>query len=349
MSAKSKYQLSNSKVIIPRIPVGIVGVGSYLPPKIIKNSDFTNLKLSNEEKLFFDQNSGIEERRFAENESYTDIAVKAAKNALENSKIDAKEIDMVVVTHISKDINRLTPPNSTYIQTEIGATNATSINIDMGFTGWIYALITGASFIASGFYKTVLVVSGETILTNTDNTIMKSMLIGDGGGAFILRQVPQNYGLLAYHLMSEEYKEIAAGVKIMQGYASPFDKHLSTKAFFTIAPNSFERDLPYVENFIPFSVSQILQNLNLKADNINKYFFAQKFIQLNKKWAENIGIEYSKVHDTLHHTACVETSSIPIITNDAVEKNILRKGDLIMFADLGSNWSVGSALFRWCI
>ena len=345
----AKYCLSNTKPVIPSVPVGIIGVGSYLPPQVVKNSDFTNIKLSAEELSFLENQGGNRERRWAGSETYTDMAIKAAKNAVENAGIDILEVDMVVVTHISRDIKQLTPPNSVLIQTALGARNATAINIDQGFTSWMYALITGASFVASGFYKTVLVVSGETILGNTDSTIMKSMLVGDGAGAFVLRRTEPGYGMLGYHMMSDQYPDIAAGVRVETAVAAPFDTEESLRAYFTIAPNSFQRDFPFVENFLPYSVHQCLGALAMNPDEVDHYIFAQKIDWINRRWAANVGVDYSKVHETIATTACVETSSIPIVTSDAQQKGKLKKGDLVLFADLGSNWSVASALFRWCI
>ena len=344
-----KYILSNTQPIIPKIPVGIIGVGSYLPPRSLDNTSFTNLRMTVEEREFMEFKAGIRNRRWADGESHTLMAIKAAENALFHGGVDALDVDLVVVTHITRDLNQLTPPNSVTIQTAIGAKNATAINIDQGFTGWLYALLTGASYIASGFYKTVLVVSGESILSNTDSSIFKSMLMGDGAGAFILRETEPGYGLQAFHTMSWQYPEIAAEVKVSEHVASPFENEKSQKAYFTIAPDSFARDLPFVKETLPASVKKCLRVLDLTPKDIDKMIFAQKFKWLNEQWAANTGLNYSQVHDTLNDHACLETSSIPVITHDAINKNLIKKGDLVAFADLGSNWSVASAIFKWSI
>jgi 3-oxoacyl-[acyl-carrier-protein] synthase-3 len=345
---KSKFELSKTRVIIPKVPVGITGVGSYLPPSVVSNDEFSNLELSDSDKEFMDTKSGIKNRHWARDESITSMAVKAGQEAMKNAGVKPLDVDMVVVTHITRDLSQLTPPSSVSIQTRLGALNASAINIDQGFTGWMYALLTGASYIASGFYKTVLVVSGESILPHTDSTIVKSMLVGDGAGAFVLQETESGYGLQAFHLMSEQYPEVAAGVGVDICLAGPGEKSATQKAFFNIAPNSFQRDLPYVKQFLPFSVKKVLKALGLSAEDIEHYIFAQKFDWLNRQWADQIGIDYSKVHQTLEKHACIETASIPVITNDAVQAGKLKRGDLVMFADLGSNWSVASAVFKWC-
>ncbi|WP_291861244.1 3-oxoacyl-ACP synthase III family protein [Marinilabilia sp.] len=345
---KSKYELSKTEVIIPKVPVGITGVGSYLPPVVVRNDEFTNLNLSDSDREFMETKSGIKHRHWARNEDVTSMAVKAGWEAMKNAGVGPMDVDMVVVTHITRNLSQLTPPNSVTIQTQLGALNATAINIDQGFTGWMYALMTGASYVASGFYKTVLVVSGESILPHTDSTIMKSMLVGDGAGAFVLQETESGYGLQGFHLMSEQYPEVAAGVGVDACLAGPAEQSITQKAFFNIAPNSFQRDLPYVKEFLPFSVKKVLKALDLSAEEIEHYILAQKFDWLNRQWADHIGIDYSKVHQTLERHACMETASIPVITDDAVQTGKLKRGDLVVFADLGSNWSVASAVFRWC-
>ncbi len=344
-----QFKLSDVAPIIPTVPVGIIGVGSYLPPTVVANEEFTNAQLSESDKDFMLAKAGIKSRHWAKDETVMQMAVKAAKNAIANANLSPLDIDMVVVTHITRDLYQLTPPNSVAIQSALGATNATAINIDQGFTGWMYALMTGASYVASGFYKTVLVVSGESIMPHTDSTIMKSMLVGDGAGAFVLQKTEKGYGLQVFHLMSNQYPEVAAGVGIQTALAGPADEIPSQKAFFNIAPNSFQRDLPYVKRFLPFSVKQSLKALELKPEDVAHYILAQKFDWLNRQWADYIRIDYSKVHQTLEKHACIETASIPVITDDAMRNGKLKKGDLVVFADLGSNWSVASAVFRWCI
>jgi 3-oxoacyl-[acyl-carrier-protein] synthase III len=339
--------MSDTPVIIPKKNIGIIAVGSYLPPKIVENKDFTRLKLTEQELQFIKQLSGIKKRYFANGETYTDLAIKAAQNAIENSNLQATDIDLVIVTHVSRDMSHFTPPNCIKIQTDIGADKATSMNIDVGFGGWLYALITGVSFIASGFYKHILIVSGETLIENTSNDIMKALLVGDGAGAFILGETLHGYGIKGFHLASKNHEGQAAEVKIMGGYPGFDETSYSIKPYFTIAPNSFQIDMPYVEKLVPSSINEILSKLKLKSTDIDLYIFAQKFKGLNMKWAENIGIDYSKVHDTLESTACLETASIPVITHDAIVKGKLNKGDLLMFSDLGARWTVSSVLLKW--
>jgi 3-oxoacyl-[acyl-carrier-protein] synthase III len=345
---KIEPKLSGSYAVKPAIPVGIVALGMYVPPKILKNRDFINLHLTPEEEAFFntDPHFAKNERRIAENESVADMAIKASKNALETYKIDPKSIDLVLFTSNYKDMYRLAPPMANYIQTSIGADNANSFNIDCGFNGWLPALTTGVSFIASGFYKTVLVVTGEIV--SIDCSTSEALFMGDGAGAIVLKQVSEGEGMLSFHLMSKECEE-AAGIKITGGLGTYNSDKWEIKPYLYIVPGSFARDIPYLEHYIPYSIGENLKILLKTPDDVDCYIFGQQYYGLNVTWSKNIGVDYSKVYDTLKNYGCMKCANIPVTLADAVKNGKIKKGDIIAFGDQGANWSISSAVFKWCI
>jgi 3-oxoacyl-[acyl-carrier-protein] synthase-3 len=344
-----KFALSESKAVRPQVPIGIVGVGSYLPPTILQNDDFVNVELSKDGKQFIPDYFGFKHRRYAKNESFTEMSVKAAKNALKNYSIDPKEIDLVISTHASRDMGRLSPPNSNVIQTEIGAVNATSFNVDGGFNGWLNSVATACAYIGSGFYDTALVVTGEATIRELDCTDFKALFMGDASGAFVLKRLTDDQqGLLAFHLMAKECVK-AARVRISGGLGNFDNNFYEVRPYVDVEPESISRDLPFVENYIPYSVEQSLNAAELKSDDVNWYIFGQQFKALNKTWAYNLGVAYSKVHDTIEKYACMKNASISVSTHDAVKLKKLKKGDIVAFGDQGANWSISSAVFRWCI
>lgn len=349
MAILKKFALSGAKAVKPQVPVGIVGVGSYLPPKALKNEEFRDIELSEDGHKFIQGYFGLKERRYAVAESFTDMQVKAAQNALEEYNIDPKELDLVISTHVSRDMARLSPPNANYIQTKIGADNATSFNVDAGFNGWLNSVITAAAFIGSGFYETILVVSGETPSKEMDCTKMNALIFGDGAGAFIIKKLKNGEeGLLAFHLMARECRK-AARAKVMGGYGNYFDKHYDVRVFNTVEPLSIQRDLAHLEKRVPYSIEQSVQAAGLANPDVDWYIFAQQFLAANRTWAFNLGIGYEKVIETLAKYACMKTVSIPVNTHEAIKQGKLKKGDIVAFGDQGANWSIASAIFRWCI
>lgn len=349
-SVKINPELSGSYAVKPSMPVGIVAVGMYIPPKVVKNSDFVNIHISPQEEAFFetDPHFAQNERRVAENETAMDMGVKASKNALETFHIDPMTIDRVLFTSTCKDMKRLAPPAANYIQTAIGADNANSFNIDCGFNGWLPAVTTGASYIASSFYKTVLAVTSETIVSSMDCSSSSAFFMGEGAGAVILQQVDDGEGLLSFHLMAREMVE-AAGVRISGGYGNYNNQEWDIRPYQYIAPGSLVRDVPALEQYVPFSLEKSLKVISKTARDVDCFIFEQQYYGLNVTWAKNLGVDYSKVYDTLRKYACMKRASIPVDLADAVKNGRIKKGDIVAFGDQGANWSISSAIFKWCI
>lgn len=349
-SVKINPDLSGSNAVVPQIPVGIVAIGKYLPPKVVTNNEFINVNLSPSEKAFLGTDPHFEKntRHVAEGETAMDMAVKAAKNALEKYNISPETLDLVLFTSSCKDLYRLAPPVANYIQTAIGAINANSFNIDCGFNGWLPALTTGASFIASGFYKKVLVVTGEIIVGSMDCSTSEALFMGDGAGAVILEQVNEGNGILSFHMMAKEDLN-AAGVKISGGFPYYNSNKYEIRPYLYVAENSFERDIPSLEKYIPHSVTKSLKAINKNSQEVDCFIFGQQFYALNVTWSKELNVDYSKVYDTIWENACMKCASIPVTLADAVEKGIVKKGDIIAFGDQGANWSISSVILKWCI
>jgi len=349
-SVEINPKLSGSYAVKPVMPVGIVAFGMYLPPKIVKNSDFVNVHMTPEEEGFFgtDPHFAQNERRVAENESAMEMAVKAAKKALDDYHINPESIDLVLFTSSCKDLSRLEPPIANYVQTAVGAVNANSFNVDCGFNGWLPSVITGASYIASGFYKKVLVVTGETIVGSMDCSTSEALFMGDGAGAVVLQKVEENEGMLSFHLMAKECIS-AAGIRISGGFPNYSNNEWDIRPYLYIAPNSFARDIPSLEKYIPYSVMESLKVLSKTTQEVDCYIFGQQFYALNVIWSKNLEVDYSKVYDSIWEYGCMKCANIPVTLADAVKKGRIKKGDIVAFADQGSNWSISSAIFKWCI
>jgi 3-oxoacyl-[acyl-carrier-protein] synthase-3 len=342
--------LSGCNAVKPLVPVGIVAIGMYVPPKIVKNSDFINVHLLPHEEAFFGSDPHFSEnlRRVSVGELAMDMAVKAAQKALADYNIDPATIDLVLYTSSCKELSRLAPPMANYVQTAIGAVNANSFNIDCGFNGWLPSLTTGSAYIASGFYKRVLIVTGETIVGSMDCSTSEALFMGDGAGAVVLEKVEEGYGLLSFHLMSKECNS-AAGVRVAGGFPNPSTNDWAIRPYLYIAPGSFERDIPALQEYIPYSIKECLKTLSMDAQEVDFYVFGQQFYALNVIWANKLSVDYAKVHDTIWDYACMKCASIPVTLADAVEKGMIKKGDLIAFGDQGANWSISSAVIKWCI
>lgn len=344
-----KYQdfiLSNSKTITPKTSIGIVAIGSYLPSKVVKNEDFACFEVP--EELDFENRFGPKERRQAVEETARDMAVLAASNALTKYQIDPKTIDLVISTHSSKDLEMIIPPDASYIQTEIGAINATAFNVDCGYNGFLPSLSTAVAYIESGFYDSVLVVAGEKLLDSIDHSDFKALLFGDGAGAVLLKKIDGEPSILSMHAMSKQCEK-AAGIKFTGGNGCITHYQYQVKPYCMVEPESFARDIPFLEKYIPASLEKSLDVIDKKTSDIDHYIIGQQFLALENAWSNNLDVPREKFHNTLEKYAALKCASVPISLNDAVENGIIKKGDLVALADQGANWYINSVILKWCI
>jgi len=342
----NEFILSNTQAVIPAKSVGIVGIGSYLPSKEITNNDLSFIEKP--EGVDFDAVFGISARRMADGETAAQMAVKAAKDAMERFGFKGEDIDLVITTNSCKDPQYLTPPFSAYVQTKIGAVNASAFSVDCGFNGFIPSIMTASSFIQSGFAKTVLVVAGESLLENVDFSNFKALTIGDGAGAVILQEVEQGNGIEAFHNMSWQGPR-AAGIQIRSGFKGGDKPKFSIDPFLTVEPISLQRDVPFLERYIPESLKCCFSKLEISSNDVDKFIFGQQFAALTNAWMHNLESSIDKNFDTLETLAAIKTASIPVNLDIAYKNGVIKKGDRIALGDQGANWYISSAIIKWCI
>ncbi|MCK5780738.1 MAG: ketoacyl-ACP synthase III, partial [Psychrilyobacter sp.] len=177
---------------------GILGVGTYVPEKILTNFDLE--KRVDTSDAWIQKMTGIKERRIAAPEEATsDLAYNAAIKALKSSNTKAEDIDLIVVATMTPDY--FTPSVSAILQKRLGAHHAAAFDIGAACSGFVYGLEAGGNFIATGMYKKVLVIGAETFSRILDwEDRGTSILFGDGAAAAVLGEVEEGYGLIGSYL-----------------------------------------------------------------------------------------------------------------------------------------------------
>ena len=162
-------------------PVGIIGTGSFLPDNVVTNFDLEKMVDTNDQ--WIRERTGIEERRIAPegmNTSY--MATEAAKKAMQMANVSAEDIDMIIFATLTPDM--IIPSAACVLQANLGAKNAAAYDLQAACSGFVYGLITAASYISSGIYKKVLVVGAEILSRRVNwNDRGTCILFGDGAGA----------------------------------------------------------------------------------------------------------------------------------------------------------------------
>ena len=201
-----------------KITAAITAVGKYVPEYILTNKELEQLVDTNDE--WITTRTGIKERRIlkGENKGTSFMAIKAAEEILEKSKINPEEIDLVIVATATPDI--MVASTAVYVATAIGATNAFGYDLQAACSSFLYGMSTAASYIESGRYKKVLLIGADKMSSIIDYTDRATCIIfGDGAGAALFEPDTEGFGLQDEYLRSDgagrEFLKIAAGGSLL--------------------------------------------------------------------------------------------------------------------------------------
>ena len=175
-----------------RLPVTIAGTGSYLPEKVLTNADLEAMVDTSDE--WITSRTGIKERRIAAEDEFTShMAIKAARNALEQAELDPGELNLIIVATITPDT--LTPATACYVQKSLGAFSAVAFDISAACSGFLYAMKLAKRLISDGAFENALIVGAEKLsaFVNWEDR-STCVLFGDGAGAAVLRRAEDGDG-----------------------------------------------------------------------------------------------------------------------------------------------------------
>src|SRR3990170_4897139 len=197
-----------------KIRAAITGVGGYVPDYILTNKELETMVETTDE--WITSRTGIKERRIlkGEGQGVSVLGIEAVKDLIAKTKIDPKEIDLIIFGTVTADMTF--PATANIVATAVGATNAFSFDLSAACSGFIFALTTGASYIQSGMYKKVVVIGGDkmsSIIDYTDRTTC--IIFGDGAGCVLLEPTIDDVGIIDSLLRSdgsgETYLHMKAG------------------------------------------------------------------------------------------------------------------------------------------
>jgi 3-oxoacyl-[acyl-carrier-protein] synthase III len=306
---------------------GIIGVGRYLPEKVVTNSDLEKIMDTSDE--WIRTRTGIEERRIsADDVNSSDMAYEAAMAALENANVSAEEIDMIVVATVTPD--QPFPSIACMIQDKLGAKKAAAMDVSAACSGFMYGIVTAKQFIESGSYKYVLVVGVEKLskITNWDDR-NTAVLFGDGAGAVVLGPVSEGRGILAFEL----------------GADGSGGKHLyQEKEFITM--NGREVYKFAVRQMGESSVN-VLEKAGLSKEDVDFLIPHQANIRIMESARQRLELPVEKMSKTIHKYGNTSSASIPISIVEEVEAGKIKDDDVIVLVGFGGGLTWGAIALRW--
>lgn len=323
--------------------VGIVGIGTAVPSRVLTNFDLEKMVDTSDE--WITTRTGIKERRIADkNTNPSDLGAEASLKALEMAGISPEEIDLIIVT--SASLEMVFPSMAAIIQNKIGARNAGGFDLLSACTGFVSSLITGAQFIQTGDVKTVLVVGTEVLSRFVDwedrNTCV---LFGDGAGAVVLRDVGKDYGLLSWSLHLD-----GSGADLLAipgGCAkNPCSEEVIKNRLHYIKMNGREV-FKFSVRVIGEVTEEALSKAGLSVKELDWLVPHQANIRIIEAGAEKLGIPMDKVAVNIHKYGNTSTASIPLALEELIKEKKIKDKDIVALVGFGAGLSWGSAILRW--
>lgn len=325
------------------LSVGIVGTGSYMPEKVLTNADLEKIVDTNDEWIV--SRTGIKQRHVADPDTpVSELCYQAALRALEDAKVSPEELDLIIVATITPDY--VFPATAGLVAERLGAKKAAAFDLEAACTGFLYGVTTGAQFIATGMYKTVLVIGGETLskILNWEDR-GTCILFGDGAGAAVLQPVDEGYGFLSYELGTD-----GSGGKLlsMPGGGSMHPATLETieKKMHAIQMAGSEV-FKFAVRIMGETALKAIERAGLQKEDVDCLIPHQANMRIVDSAVKRLGIDPEKVVVNLNRYGNMSAASIPVALDEAARGGRLKYGDILVMVGFGAGLTWGAAVLKW--
>lgn len=322
------------------INAGIIGMGKALPKKVLTNFDLEKMVETNDE--WIRTRTGISERRIIDEKSATsDLASKAALDALKNAGVSPEEIDLIIVATITPDYKL--PSVASIVQSEIGAKNAATFDLNAGCSGWVYSVAAANAFIQSGFYEKILVIGAETLSTITNwKDRGTCILFGDGAGASVVSKIDET-GFYGFDLGTDGQVEplYAPGSGSKKLTAEPIPG--CSNKIFMVGKDVFK----FAVKVQSKSILKLTEKFNMDINEIDLFVPHQANYRIIESACERLNIPQSKFMINLDKYGNTSAASIPLALCEAVEQNRVKKGDTVCVCGFGAGLTWASGIMKW--
>lgn len=320
----------------------ITAVGAYVPDYVLSNQVLETLVDTNDE--WITSRTGIKERRLLKEEgkgtSY--LAIKAAQNLIEKSKINPEEIDLVIVATATPDMP--VASTSVYVATQIGAVNAFAYDLQAACSSFLYGMSTAAAYIESGRYKKVLLIGADKMSSIIDYTDRATCIIfGDGAGAVLFEPNHEGLGLQDEFLRSDgigrEFLKIDAGGSILPSS----EETVKNRQHFVFQDG--KTVFKYAVSGMADVSEKIMQRNHLSHNDVDWLVAHQANKRIIDATSSRMGVDESKVLVNIEKYGNTTSATLPLLLSDFEQK--FKKGDNLIFAAFGGGFTWGSIYLKW--
>ena len=310
--------------------VRIAGTGSYAPERRVSNAELAAKVDTTPE--WIEANLGIFERRVAADDEFTsDLAARAGLRAIEMAGLERAAIELIILATATPD--RKAPSAACLAQMKMGITNGCpAFDVSAVCSGFLYAMTIGAQFVQTGMYRNVLVIGADTFSRITDWSRRDCVFFGDGAGAVVLQASPHEDGLFSSVLYADGRGH--EGFTVL-----PRDPHFTMNARAVYETGT---------TVLTSAIQEVVGRNGLEMGQVTAFIPHQPSIRLLRRTAELIDVPFEKFHHNMARYANTSGGTIPLLLDEVNRAGHLHAGDIVVFAAVGSGWTWGAAVHRWC-
>jgi 3-oxoacyl-[acyl-carrier-protein] synthase-3 len=318
-------------------------VGHYAPEKVLTNFDLEKIVDTSDQWIV--ERTGVRERRIVtEDQAASDLAVPAARKALERAGVGPEELDLLILGTVTPDY--FFPSTACIVQNEIGAGNAAAFDMLAGCSAFIYGCNIATQFIETGRSERVLVVGVETLSKLMDMTDRNTcVLFGDGAGAAVLGPASGEGGILATHMKADG--SLGYLLRMPGGGSRQPPTHESLDQRLHYIKMAGREVFKYAVRSMCESALYVLDAAGYRGEDVDLLVPHQANWRIMSAVADRLGIPHEKVFVNLDKYGNTSAASIPLALSEAVEQGRIQPGSLVLNVAFGAGFTWAAHLVRW--
>jgi 3-oxoacyl-[acyl-carrier-protein] synthase III len=328
----------------PQVRAKISALGTYVPPRLLTNADLEKMVETSNDWIL--ERTGIRQRHIVDKGVATsDLAVEAAKIALEQRGIAPTDIEAIIVGTVTPDM--MFPSTACLVQHKLGSKGAWGFDVSAACSGFVYALQAGVQFIHSGAHKKVLVIGSDVMSSIIDYKDRTTCIIfGDGAGAVLLE--PAADGEEGFIDFVHEV-DGSGGVSLNMpggGSLNPPSHETVDKGMHFVHQDG-QAVFKFAVRKMAEASEKILTRNNFKGSDVDAFIPHQANLRIISATGDRLGLKKDAVIVNIGEYGNTTAATIPLAMQTAREQGKLKKGDLVLLAAVGAGFTVGTTLLRW--
>ena len=321
----------------------ITSLGLYVPERVLTNADLERMVDTSDE--WIRTRTGIQERHVVEPGTPTsELAVRAARQALERRGIGPEELDLIIVATVTPDM--LFPATACLVQDKLKATRAWGFDLSAACSGFVYALTLGAQLVQNGAHNKVLVIGADVMSSILDYQDRATcVLFGDGAGAVLVEPSTDGTGILDF--LHEVDGSGGCYLKMPAGGSARPASHETVDQCLHFVHQEGGHVFKYAVRKFAEASRELLQRNGFTPEQVGLFVAHQANTRIIDAAKERLGLPDAKVVKNIHKYGNTTAATIPLALGTALDEKRLKQGDLVLMAAVGAGFTVGSMLLRW--